>query len=162
MLQDVSQVALDLNYDGLMIESHISPEHALSDSKQQITPSALGELLESLVIRQSSTDDIIFLNLLEELRDKIDQVDAELLIKISDRMKIAREIGKYKKENSMTILAVERWNEILSTRLKFGLNKDLSSDFIVKLYALIHDESIRQQTIVMNLAGSEKEKIKSE
>ncbi len=161
MIQAVAQTALDLNYDGLMIESHIHPDKALSDANQQLTPAALGKLLESLIIRQPSTDDVIFLNRLEELRDKIDQMDDGVLCMISERMGLAREIGQYKKENNMTILQVERWNEILTTRLQFGLNKELSGDFVVKLFALIHDESIRQQTDVMNSSSIEKENIKN-
>ncbi len=161
MIQSVSQTALDLNYDGLMIESHINPDHALSDAKQQLTPAALGKILESLIIRQPSTNDIIFINLLEELRDKIDVMDTALLEMISERMNVAREIGRYKKENNMTILQVERWNEILTTRLQAGLNKELTGDFIVKLYALIHDESIRQQTNVMNSMDAEKDVVKT-
>ena len=161
MIQSVAQTALDLNYDGLMIESHIDPDHALSDANQQLTPADLGKLLESLIIRSPSTDDIIFLNLLEELRDKIDQMDADVLNMISERMKVAREIGRYKRENKISILQVERWNEILTTRLQFGLNKDLTNDFIVKLYALIHDESILQQTQVMNSLRVESENIES-
>ncbi len=161
MIQSVSQTALDLNYDGLMIESHIHPAKALSDAQQQLSPAAMGELLQSLIIRQPSTDDVIFMNLLEELRDKIDQQDADILNMISERMKLARKIGQYKKENNMTILQVERWNEILTTRLQFGMNKDLTNNFIVKLYELIHDESIHQQTRVMNAASVEKENVKN-
>jgi chorismate mutase len=155
LIAPVAQTAIDLDYDGLIIESHIAPEEALSDAEQQLTPEALGELLDGLIIRQAKVDDVICLNLLEELRDKIDTIDAELLNKISERMQIAREIGVYKKENNITILQVERWNEILRTRLEFGLNKELTRDFIVKLYALIHDESIHLQTSVMNRELSE-------
>ena len=161
MIPSVSQTALDLNFDGLMIETHIHPENALSDAQQQLTPTALEALLKSLIVRHPSTDDIIFLNLLEELRDKIDQKDADILSMISERMAVAREIGKYKKENQMTILQVERWNEIMTTRLQFGMNKELTSEFISKLYALIHDESILQQTRVMNSSDVEKEPVKN-
>jgi chorismate mutase len=150
LIASVAQTGIDLDYDGLMIESHIAPHEALSDVEQQLTPQALGELLNGLVIRSATVDDVIFLNLLEELRDKIDKLDAEILNRMSERMQIAREIGLYKKENNITILQVERWNEILRTRLEIGINKELTRDFIVKLYALIHDESIHQQTNVMN------------
>jgi chorismate mutase len=161
MILSVSQTALDLNYDGLMIETHIDPDHALSDSQQQLTPSELGKLIQSLIIRKHSTDDIIFMNLLEELRDKIDHMDEDLLNKISERMEVAREIGRYKKENNMTILQVKRWNEILTTRLRFGMNRELTGDFITKLYELIHDESIHQQTRIMNSSDAEKENVKN-
>ena len=159
MILSVSQTALDLNYEGLMIESHIDPDHALSDAQQQVTPDELNRILKTLVIRKPSTDDVIFMNLLEELRDKIDGMDAELLNMIGKRMAIAREIGRYKKENNMMILQVQRWNEILTTRLQFGINRELSSDFVTKLYELIHEESIQQQTKVMNSSEAEKEKI---
>jgi chorismate mutase len=150
LVASVAQTAFDLDYDGLMIESHIDPSAALSDAEQQLAPDELGELLNSLIIRSATVDDVIFMNLLEELRHKIDGIDADILEKMSERMKIAREIGLYKKENNITILQVERWNEILSTRMELGLAKELTKDFIVKLYALIHDESIHQQTTVMN------------
>jgi chorismate mutase len=149
LIAGISQRALDLDFDGLMIESHINPEKALSDVEQQLTPAELGELLDSLVIRSVTADDVIFSSLLEELRDKIDTIDADILDKMSERMMIAREIGLYKKENNITILQVERWTEILRTRMALGLTKDLTEEFIKKLYALIHDESIHQQTTVM-------------
>jgi chorismate mutase len=160
LIQSVAQTALDLNYEGLMIESHIDPDHAWSDAQQQLDPVELSALLKSLVVRKPSTDDIIFMNLLEELRDRIDIMDADILERMSERMKVAREIGRYKKENNMTILQVERWNEILTTRLQFGMNKELANDFIVRMYALIHDESIRQQTHVMNSMDIDKENLK--
>ncbi|CAN5445929.1 bifunctional 3-deoxy-7-phosphoheptulonate synthase/chorismate mutase type II [soil metagenome] len=150
LIGSVAQTALDLNYDGLMIESHTHPEKALSDSQQQLTPAALKDLLAQLVVRSAIVEDVIFLNLLEELRDKIDRLDEEILNKISQRMEIAREIGKYKKENNITILQVERWNEILRTRLQFGMDHELTREFILKMYELVHDESILQQTQRMN------------
>jgi chorismate mutase len=150
LLAQVAQTALDLNYDGLMIESHPDPEQALSDREQQLTPAALGLLLDNLVIRQPNVDDVLFNNLLEELRYKIDGMDAELLDKIAARMSVAREIGRYKKENNMTILQVERWDEILRTRLQYGSDKELTAEFVTALYQLIHQESIFQQTRVMN------------
>jgi 3-deoxy-7-phosphoheptulonate synthase len=159
LISSVSQIALDLNYDGLMIESHIAPEKALSDAEQQLTPRELGELLNSLIIRSATVDDVIFMNLLEELRDKIDTIDSEILSMMSKRMQVAREIGQYKKENNMTILQVERWNQILKTRTELGINKELTRDFILKLYELIHDESIHQQTSVMNSLVEEKDKV---
>jgi len=150
LIGSVAQTALDLNFDGLMIESHSHPEKALSDSQQQLTPSALKELLSQLVVRSAVVEDVLFLNLLEELRDRIDKLDEEILNKMSDRMEIAREIGKYKKTNNITILQVERWNEILRTRLQFGLDHELTREFILKMYELIHEESILQQTQMMN------------
>ncbi len=159
LIPSAAQTALDLNYDGLMIESHTHPENALSDSQQQLTPASLKLLLHQLIVRSAVVEDVIFLNLLEELRDKIDSVDKDILSKMSERMDIAREIGRYKKENNITILQVERWNEILRTRLQFGLDHELTKEFIVKMYELIHEESIHQQTNVMNndLLGTSRE-----
>jgi chorismate mutase len=150
LIFEVAQTALDLNFDGLMIESHINPKQALSDREQQLTPEELAAGFNSLVVRYAKVDDVIFNSLLEELRDKIDSKDAEILNLLSERMKIAREIGQYKKENNMTILQMERWNEIFTTRLRSGLNMELTGDFIVKLFEIIHQESIHQQTQVMN------------
>ena len=158
LIGSVAQTALDLNYDGLMIESHSHPEMALSDAEQQLTPEALGEILARLVVRSAVVEDVIFINRLEELRDRIDNLDEEILNKISQRMEIAREIGKYKKENNITILQVERWNEILRTRLKFGLDHELTGEFILKMYELVHDESILQQTSMMNSEDAEMRK----
>lgn len=149
MIPEVAQTAMDLNFDGLMIEVHNNPGEARSDKEQQLTPSQYGELLGNLIIRRPSVDDVIFLNLLDELRDRIDRMDENILSLMADRMRIAREIGRYKKENNMAIYQVERWNEILRTRQQSGVNKELNREFIVRLYELIHEESIRHQTEVM-------------
>ncbi len=146
----ISQYAMDLNFDGLMIETHTHPEMALSDSEQQLTPDGLRILLNDLVIRTPSVNDVMFMNLLEDLRDRIDTLDEKILTLMSERMSIARNIGQYKKDNNMTVLQVERWNDIIRTRLQSGEIKELNRDFILQLYAIIHDESIRQQTEVMN------------
>ncbi|MBK9542943.1 MAG: bifunctional 3-deoxy-7-phosphoheptulonate synthase/chorismate mutase type II [Bacteroidetes bacterium] len=154
LISSISQTALDLNYDGLMIEVHTDPDHALSDREQQLTPEAFLRILEELIVRQPLVDDVIFLSLLEELCDRIDKIDEEILVLMAERMRVAREIGQYKKENNMTILQVERWTEILRTRLQSGLTKELSNEFIVRLYELIHQESIEHQTQVMNTTES--------
>jgi chorismate mutase len=146
----VSQYAMDLNFDGLMIEVHNDPKNALSDKEQQLTPHELKVLLDNLIIRQPSVDDVLFLSLLEDLRNRIDFLDEQLLTLLAERMSVARNIGQYKKDNNMTVLQVERWNEILRTRLQSGEIKELHSEFIRSLYSIIHDESIRQQTEVMN------------
>jgi len=149
-IMQIAQYAMDLNFDGLMIESHVDPDHALSDREQQLKPGDLKNVLEGLVIRSASVDDVIFMNLLEDLRDRIDSLDEKLLQLLSERMSVARNIGQYKKENNMTVFQVERWNEIIRTRLQSGEIKELHKDFILHLYSIIHDESIRQQTEVMN------------
>lgn len=150
LIMQISQYAMDLNFDGLMIESHTDPEHALSDREQQLKPEDLKNILGGLVIRNASVDDVIFMNLLEDLRERIDTLDEKILQLLSERMSVARNIGQYKKENNMTVFQVERWNEIIRTRLQSGEIKELSRDFILHLYSIIHDESIRQQTEVMN------------
>lgn len=156
LLASISQTAMDLSFEGLMIEVHPNPEEALSDKDQQLVPSAFLELIDSLILRQTVVDDVIFLNLLEELRDRIDRIDEEILSLMAERMKVAREIGLYKKENNMTILQVERWNEILKTRQSSGLQKDLTRDFIIHLYEKIHEESIHHQTQIMNSSEIQK------
>ena len=108
MISSVCQTALDLSYDGLMIESHFNPSQALSDKEQQLTPAEVGELLSSLVLRTITVDDVVFNSLLEKLRHKIDLIDADILGMMAERMKVAREIGEYKKEHNMTILQVKR------------------------------------------------------
>ncbi len=158
LISSLSQTALDLSFEGLMIEVHPDPANALSDKDQQLVPSDFLQILDSLIIRQKSVDDVIFLNLLEELRDRIDHIDEEILQMIAERMKVAREIGQYKKENNMTILQVERWNEILRTRQVSGLQKDLTREFIIHLFEKIHDESINHQTQIMNSAEIHKER----
>ena len=149
-LFEVAQIAMDLRFDGLMIEAHRNPKVALSDAEQQITPAELGSLLDEIVIRNPSTDDVIALSLLEELRGRIDKVDAELLGILARRMEIAREIGHYKKEHHLTILQPERWDEIIATRTRLGVHKELSPEFILQIYEMIHQESIRHQTDVMH------------
>ena len=150
MIASVCQTALDLSYDGLMIESHANPDQAWSDNEQQLTPEEVGKLLAALVLRKITVDDVVFNSLLEKLRHRIDQIDAEILGKMAERMNVAREIGLYKKEHNMTILQVKRWEEILRTRTKLGVEQELTPEFVAKMYELIHNESIHHQTQVMN------------
>jgi len=148
LLLPVSQKALDLEMSGLMIESHSDPVHALTDANQQITPDELSILISSLVVRQSkgSTE---FETRLEILRREIDKMDAELLDILSKRMKIVEEIGQFKKENGITILQIQRWNEIIIDRLNLGSRMGLSREFVLQLLQLLHEESIfRQETIM--------------
>ncbi len=150
----ISQSALDLNFDGLMIESHYLPEIALSDKDQQLSPNALNELLESLVVRQTTTSDSLVLSSLETLRNKIDTIDEEILEKLFDRMTQVEMIGEFKKKNNITILQPERWNEIIHTRINSAKRKGLSADLIFRIIELIHQESIRKQTQIMNKMGN--------
>ncbi len=147
---DVSQKALDLNFDGLMIESHIDPDSALSDKSQQVTPEVLDQILNSLIIRKSDIEDQIFKTNLEELRGLIDILDLELLDTLENRMNVAEVIGENKKENGVTILQTDRWEEMLESRINAGIKKGLSKEFMVRILKAIHQESINRQTMVMN------------
>lgn len=157
MLFDICQKALDLNYDGLMIEVHNDPDNALSDPQQQITPTQLRDMLEKLKVREVTSDNVIFKNQLEDLRDKVDHLDREIIEAIAARMKVVEEIGEYKKENNVTILQLERWQEIISSRSEWGGIFELNPDFITDLYKLIHQESIQKQTNIFKNKDIESE-----
>lgn len=146
MLAYISQVAMDLRFDGLMIESHFNPGIALTDSAQQITPADLADLISKLQIRKSYPVSAFELSRLEDLRDQIDEIDDDIVKVIADRMEIARQIGDYKLHNNIAILQPERWEEIIRTRTENGLSRQLSAGFMKKLYSIIHEESILQQT----------------
>jgi chorismate mutase len=151
-ISSVAQTALDLDFDGLMIEVHPDPPQALSDAEQQLSPGSFLQLLDMLVLRNNRVEDAVAGSLLAVLRQAIDLLDEELLEKISRRMELSREIGRLKKENDVIIYQLERWNEILRSRKSFRPNSgiELGADFIVKLFELIHEESIHHQTQVMN------------
>jgi chorismate mutase len=146
----ISQKALDLDMDGLMIESHINPDAAWSDAKQQVTPAALGRIIEGLVVRSVSSDNKVFKDTLSILREQIDQLDDEIMTKMASRMKISEKIGQYKKENNVTILQVNRWEEIVKTRASMAKAMGLDEGFMRDFLRLIHHESIQVQTKVMN------------
>ncbi|NJN40916.1 MAG: bifunctional 3-deoxy-7-phosphoheptulonate synthase/chorismate mutase type II [Flammeovirgaceae bacterium] len=153
MVPEVSQKAMDLGYDGLMIEVHPDPKNALSDADQQINPDTLLQLITNLKITDKQSSDVLFINQLEQFREKIDHLDQELIEVISARMKLAENIGLYKKDNNVTIFQLERWNEIMKTRPEWGMMRSLSEEFIKDLYTRIHDESIRIQTDIRNTIG---------
>jgi chorismate mutase len=142
----IAQFALDLQYDGLMIESHCNPSSALSDATQQFTPDALSDLLKSLVVRSATTDNAVALSKLEDLRDQIDELDDQIVTLLAERMRIARLIGEYKFHHNIAVLQPERWQEIISTRTENGVDKKLTEQFVHSLYTIIHKESIFQQT----------------
>ncbi|PCI94525.1 MAG: 3-deoxy-7-phosphoheptulonate synthase [Flavobacteriales bacterium] len=146
----VSQKAMDLDMEGLMIESHIDPLVAKSDAKQQVTPLELNTLLNELIIREKHSESEEFINKLEQLRSIIDELDEELINKFSSRMSIIQKIGEYKHENNVTILQLERWEQILKNRSFLADKVGLSDEFIKKMLELVHQESIRVQTQVMN------------
>jgi chorismate mutase len=150
LLKGIAQQALDLDMDGLMIESHINPKSALSDKEQQITPKELEKLVASLVIRSNMNTNDEFRNKLEELRFEIDKIDAELIKQLSKRMQIVDRIGYYKKENNVTILQIKRWNSIVKESIELGEKLGLDREFLLKLLRMLHEESIRKQTEIFN------------
>jgi chorismate mutase len=155
-LHEISQKAMDLNFDGLMIESHIDPSKALSDAAQQLTPNDLKELLSRLILRNASTDDPKLLDVLGELRQQIDVYDEHLLDLMEQRMKVAETIGRYKKENNITILQSTRWDEIIKKVIVKGQSKGLSAELIDSIFKAIHQESINHQMKVMNNGDKDK------
>jgi chorismate mutase len=149
-IHEISQKALDLNFDGLMIESHIDPSVALSDASQQLTPNDLRELLFRLILRSPSTSDPRLLDVLGELRQQIDVYDDHLIDLLEQRMKVSETIGRYKKENNITILQSARWDEIVRRAMARGKTKGLSSELIDNVFKAVHQESINCQMKVMN------------
>ncbi|GIZ14298.1 bifunctional 3-deoxy-7-phosphoheptulonate synthase/chorismate mutase type II [Capnocytophaga catalasegens] len=149
LIFDLSQTALDLNLDGLMIETHCNPDKAWSDAPQQVTPHALVEILKNLQIRKETTPEADFQMRLQNLRSQIDILDEQLLDLLKKRMEISDHIGSLKKEKNVAILQNRRWNEILGKMILQGEEKGLSEEFILKLFKAIHQESIaRQEKIV--------------
>ncbi len=150
IILDVSQKAIDLDFDGIMIESHCNPEAAWTDKKQQVNPTHLKKLLDSIAWRKESSDAPTFNSALEKLREQINHLDDEVMQLLSQRMGIAEKIGEFKKENSVTILQPSRWNEIFEKTVQKAQSLGLSRDFIVKYLDAIHEESINRQNSVMN------------
>jgi chorismate mutase len=157
----IAQKALDLDMQGLMIESHIDPLVAWTDAKQQVTPAALDELISKLVLRKPEIRGTELNDKLTELRNQIDKIDDLVIQKMAERMQIVEKIGNYKKDNGITILQVNRWDEILNKRTSYARALKLSTEFTEKLLELIHSESIRKQTEIMNQipSGQEQEKL---
>lgn len=149
IIKQTSQKALDLNFDGLMIETHNDPDNAWSDAAQQITPKTLINLMKDLVIRKESLEEKSFINELENLRIKIDNADSQILDIIGNRMKVSEEIGKIKKNQNVAILQSARWNDILEKMISDGKEKGLSEDFILKIFKAIHQESINHQEKIL-------------
>ena len=147
-IAEISQKALDLNLDGLMIETHNNPTKALSDAKQQITPSQLKSILEKLIFRKPILNEKKYI--LEQYREQIDSIDQQLLELLMQRMKIINQIGHFKLNNKITILQLRRWENIIKTRIEFGKEMNLPASFIKDILQIIHKESIRQQNEIMN------------
>jgi chorismate mutase len=149
LVPEAAQKAIDMNVCGLMIEVHHDPQNALSDREQQLNPQEFIELIDNLVFRNASSDDTGFLNQLEELRNQIDSIDFQLIDLIAARMKISGKMGEYKSLNNVTVLQLERWIDILHTRIDQGIQQGLDRSFMERFLQIIHDESIRCQTGVM-------------
>lgn len=145
LIFDLSQTALDLNLDGLMIETHCSPDEAWSDAAQQITPERLESILSQLVVRDKTTPESEFQNQLSGLRSQIDVFDNQLLDLLRKRMEITDNIGALKKEKNIAVLQNSRWNNILERMIKHGTEKGLSEEFVAKIFKTIHQESIERQ-----------------
>ncbi|MDB5203821.1 MAG: 3-deoxy-7-phosphoheptulonate synthase [Ferruginibacter sp.] len=150
MLQAVMQQSIDLDFDGLIVESHIDPDNAWSDAKQQVTPEKLNEILDALVWRSGTSNTQEFITALATLREQINHIDDELLTLIGQRMKLADQIGEYKRNNNITILQTNRWNEILDRASAKGERLGLGKEFIGRYLDAIHLESIRHQNKIMN------------
>ncbi|MFI3315402.1 MAG: chorismate mutase [Rikenellaceae bacterium] len=152
-LYEVSQRSADMNFDGLIVESHINPAEAWSDASQQLTPSALVELVKSIVWRAESGDNADYTEALRSFREQIDNFDAELLELISKRMTIATKIGEVKKANNVAILQTGRWGEILDNVKVQAKKMNLSDELVIKILDAIHVESINIQNNIMNRQG---------
>lgn len=149
-LFEVSQRALDLHYNGLIIETHINPSKALSDNKQQVTPAQLStEILDRLVIRQIGSTNPEAIHSLEEMRADIDGIDRKIINLLGERMKISDKMGLHKKQFGITVLQEKRWDEILKNRYSLGELNALSNEFIEALFKAIHQESINHQEAVL-------------
>jgi chorismate mutase len=149
ILLEVAQTAIDLDFDGLIVESHIDPDMAWSDAKQQITPFVYYELCQKLIMRRETSDNASFLEHIENIRHKIDEVDLELMNLLARRMRLAEDIGRYKKRNNIAILQAARWNEILEKAYKQGRERGLTDPFVEKFLTAVHQESIAHQTRIM-------------
>ena len=150
LIFDLSQTALDLNFDGLMIESHINPDEAWSDSKQQITPKTLIKIMKDLKVRNELVEEEKYKNELYSLRTQIDIIDHSILDSLGKRMKISEEIGGLKKTKNVAVLQNKRWNEILDKMIDEGNSKGLTREFISRIYKAIHQESIIHQEKIIN------------
>ena len=146
LIAPLCQQAMDLGFEGLIVESHCNPDCAWSDAKQQVTPDVLDYILSLLVIRdETSTNEDI-----QMLRKQIDELDNDLMSLLAKRMRVCREIGQYKKEHNMTVLQANRYNEILEKRGAQGALCGMSADFIAQIFEGIHEESVRQQLEIIN------------
>ncbi|NDI97740.1 bifunctional 3-deoxy-7-phosphoheptulonate synthase/chorismate mutase type II [Flavobacterium sp. LaA7.5] len=150
MIQQVSQQALNLNYNGLMIETHNNPDKAWSDAAQQVTPDMLKEILQNLILRKPTDETSEFNDRLQNLRLRIDEYDAKMMEALGKRMQIAEDIGALKKENNVAVLQNKRWNEVRKRMMAIGTERGLTEEFIDRLFKAIHQESIGHQEKIIN------------
>ena len=150
LILDISQAALDLNFDGLMIETHWDPDNAWSDAAQQVTPKRLVEVMKNLKVRKVTDDAEAYQNELNTLRAQIDVIDQTLLDTLGKRMRVASKIGEIKLSNNVAVLQNKRWNEILGKMILEGQDRDLSEEFILRVFKAVHQESINKQEKILN------------
>jgi chorismate mutase len=155
LIEEVSQRALDMGFDGLMIETHPDPDNALSDAAQQVTPDALKTILKNLIVRCESTEDMKTSMELEHFRQVMDSIDGDIIDLIARRMEISEQIGNIKKASNMTAYQPDRWRQIVETRGEQADKLQLSKEFIVSLYEKIHHESIRMQLEILKDGGKQ-------
>jgi chorismate mutase len=146
LIAPLCQQAMDLGFDGLIVEAHCDPDKAWSDAKQQVTPEVLDYILSLLIIRDEHTTT----EGLTSLRKQIDELDNQIMDILAKRMRVCREIGHYKKEHNMTVLQASRYNEILSKRGVQGSLCGMGPEFVAKVFESIHEESVRQQIEIIN------------
>jgi len=152
-IQEISQRAMDLGLDGLMVESHCDPACALSDAAQQLTPSELIQMLESLAVRDSQTSNREYNETMDQLRAQIDVLDDSLIYTLSSRMKISRRIGQFKKENNVAIIQASRWDKVLDKVTVAAREQGLDEKFITDIFNSIHEASVAEQNKI--LSGNE-------
>lgn len=150
MIFDVSQTALDLNFDGLMIETHHDPDSAWSDAAQQVTPKRLVQIMEDLRIRKETDQEAEYNSKISNLRAQIDVIDNQLIDTLGKRMKVSDEIGKLKKSRNVAVLQTNRWNAILGHMILEGEQRGLSEEFVLRMFKAIHQESINHQEKIIN------------
>ena len=149
LVPETAQKALDMNMAGLMVEVHHDPSHALSDKEQQLDPKGFEKMMGQLLFRKSTSGDSGFINHLEELRNRIDSIDHQLIGLLASRMRISEEMGEFKCRNGVTVFQLERWLEILQSRTQHGITEGLDREFVGRVIRIIHEESIRCQDEVM-------------
>ncbi|KQC29865.1 bifunctional 3-deoxy-7-phosphoheptulonate synthase/chorismate mutase type II [Flagellimonas eckloniae] len=150
MIFDVSQTALDLNFDGLMIETHFDPDNAWSDAAQQVTPEKLVQIMKDLKIRKETDEEAEYNAKLSNLRAQIDVIDSQLIDTLGKRMKISDGIGALKKQKNVAVLQSNRWNQILGAMILEGESKGLSEEFVLRMFKAVHQESINHQEKIIN------------